>query len=96
MFHRRTLRRVGLVSNTVSIWIGPIQPLSKMSTKKFHLGKLRVARTAEDSAVLLVSNVKVRMEAQLFYHVHMCFLSVRNEGNPVTKLGKLNEEKNSG
>jgi len=67
-----------------------------MSTKKFHPGKLRVARTAEDSAVLLVSNIKVRMEAQLFYHLHMCFLSVHKEGNPITKLGKLSEEKYSG
>jgi len=43
---------------------GSIQPLSEMSTKKFHPDKLRVARTAEDCAVLVVSNVKVRMEVK--------------------------------
>lgn len=52
--------------------------------------------TAEDSAVLIESNVKVRMEAQLFYHVHMQFLSLHKEGKPITKLVKLSEEKNSG
>jgi hypothetical protein len=67
-----------------------------MSTKKFHPGKFRVARTAENSAVLIVSNIKVRIENQLFYHVHMCSLSVHEKGNPITKLGKLSKEKNSG
>ena len=55
-----------------------------------------MARTVEDCAVLVVSNVKVRMEAKLFYYVHTCFLPVHKEGNPITKLGKLSEEKNSG
>jgi hypothetical protein len=67
-----------------------------MSTKKFHPGKFRVALRTEDSAILVVLNVKVKMETELFYHVHMCFLSVRKEGNPIIKLGKLSEEKNSG
>jgi len=67
-----------------------------MSTMKFHPGKLRVAHTAEDSAVLVVSNVKVRIGIQLFYHVRMSFLSVPKEGNTITKLGKLSGEKNSG
>jgi hypothetical protein len=64
-----------------------------MSTKKFHPSKMRVARTDEECAVLVVSNVKVRMEAKLFYHVHMCFLPVHKEENRITKLKKLSKGK---
>jgi len=40
--------------------MGSIQPLTKMGTKGFPWA----ARGANNSAVLVVSNVKVRMEAQ--------------------------------
>jgi hypothetical protein len=41
-----------------------IKPLTEMSTKEFAWDKVRAARGADNSAVLVVLNVKVRMQAQ--------------------------------
>lgn len=42
------------------------QTLTEMSTKEFPWGKMRPGREADSSAVLVVSNVTVRKEAQNF------------------------------
>ena len=47
-----------------SVALGSAQPLTEMSTKGYLGGKVRPARRAENSTVLVVPNVKVRMEAQ--------------------------------
>ena len=43
---------------------GSTQPLTEMSIKEFPWGKVGLARTADNSAVLAVPNVKLRVEAQ--------------------------------
>jgi hypothetical protein len=44
--------------------VGSTQPPTKMSTKEFPWGKVLPARTADNSAVLLVLSVKVMIETQ--------------------------------
>jgi hypothetical protein len=44
--------------------VGSTQPVTDMSTKNFLGGKVRPARRADSSAVLVVPNVKIGMEAQ--------------------------------
>ena len=43
--------------------LGSTQPVAETSTKAFPWGKMRPARTADQSAVAFVPNVEVRMVA---------------------------------
>lgn len=47
----------------LSVALGSTKTLTKVSTKEFAYGEVRPARRAHNSAVLVVSNVKVRLEA---------------------------------
>jgi hypothetical protein len=47
-----------------SVALRSTQHLTEISTKDFPWDKVRPARTADGSAVLVVQNVKVRMEAR--------------------------------
>jgi len=48
--------------------LGSTQPLTKM--RNFLGGKVRPAQRTDNSAILVVSNVKVRMEAQHYIFPH--------------------------
>jgi len=49
---------------THSVVLGPLSLLTDMSTKNVLGGKVRPASTADGSALLVASNIKIRMEAQ--------------------------------
>jgi len=47
-----------------SVGLGSTQPLTEMSTKEFPWGKEGTARRDDNSALLVVPNVKVSVEAK--------------------------------
>jgi hypothetical protein len=49
-----------------SVALGSTQILTEMSTRELPWGKARPVRGADSSAVLVVPNVKVRVEAERF------------------------------